>query len=51
MNEKVGVYICHCGTNIAGTIDVEEVGDLAREQPQVAIARGISSCALAWVRN
>ena len=22
--EKVGVYICHCGTNIAGTVDVEE---------------------------
>ena len=25
MSEKVGVYICHCGTNIAGTIDVEDV--------------------------
>ncbi len=23
--EKIGVYICHCGTNIAGTVDVEEV--------------------------
>ncbi len=39
MNEKVGVYICHCGTNIAGTVDVMEVARWASEQPQVAIAR------------
>ena len=25
MAEKVGVYVCHCGSNIAGTVDVEEV--------------------------
>ncbi len=22
---RIGVYICHCGSNIAGTVDVEEV--------------------------
>jgi heterodisulfide reductase subunit A len=27
MNEKVGVYICHCGTNIAGTVDVADLRD------------------------
>jgi heterodisulfide reductase subunit A len=37
--EKVGVYICHCGTNIAGMVDVEEVARWASEQPNVAIAR------------
>ncbi len=37
--EKVGVYICHCGTNIAGTVEVEEVARWASEQPHVAIAR------------
>jgi len=25
MAEKVGIYVCHCGSNIAGMIDVEEV--------------------------
>ena len=39
MNEKVGVYICHCGTNIAGTVDVEEATRWAGEQPHVAVAR------------
>lgn len=39
MEEKVGVYICHCGTNIAGTVDVMEVAQWASEQPHVAIAR------------
>ncbi len=39
MSEKVGVYICHCGTNIAGTIDVEEVSLWAGDQPNVEVAR------------
>jgi heterodisulfide reductase subunit A len=25
MTEKIGVYVCHCGTNIAGVVDVTEV--------------------------
>jgi heterodisulfide reductase subunit A2 len=28
MTEKVGVYVCHCGSNIAGTVDVEDVAQL-----------------------
>ena len=39
MEEKVGVYICHCGTNIAGTVDVLEVAKWVSEQPHVEIAR------------
>ena len=39
MSEKVGVYVCHCGTNIAGTIDVEDVSVWAGEQPNVEVAR------------
>jgi heterodisulfide reductase subunit A len=35
----VGVYICHCGTNIAGIVDVEELARWSSEQPHVAIAR------------
>lgn len=37
----IGVYICHCGSNIAGTIDVEEVRKHAEELKDVAIARDI----------
>lgn len=29
--ERIGVYICHCGSNIAGTVDVEEVSKWAGE--------------------
>ena len=32
MSEKVGVYICHCGSNIAGVVDVEEVSKWAGEE-------------------
>jgi len=39
MDIKIGVYICHCGTNIAGTVDVEQVVEFAQELPSVTIAR------------
>ena len=29
MAEKVGIYVCHCGSNIAGMVDVEEVAKWA----------------------
>ena len=37
--KKIGVYICHCGTNIAGTVDVAAVCELAATQPGVGVAR------------
>ena len=37
--EKVGVYVCHCGTNIAAVVDVEEVTDFASTLDRVAVAR------------
>ena len=27
---KIGVYVCHCGTNIAATVDVEAVPSTRR---------------------
>ena len=39
MEQKIGVYICHCGSNIAGTVDVEKVTEFAKGLPSVAIAR------------
>ncbi len=32
---RIGVFVCHCGTNIAGVIDVEEVAERAGELPFV----------------
>ena len=31
MSERVGVYVCHCGSNIAGVVDVEDVSRWAGE--------------------
>jgi len=39
MEPKIGVYICHCGSNIAGIVDVEKVTEFAKNLPSVAIAR------------
>ena len=29
--ERIGVYVCHCGSNIAGMVDVEDVAQWAGE--------------------
>jgi len=32
MSERIGVYVCHCGSNIAGKVDVEGVAKWAKEE-------------------
>ena len=32
---RIGVFICYCGSNIAGTVDVEAVAEMARTLPDV----------------
>lgn len=39
MKPKIGVYICHCGTNIAGQVDVEDVAKYAATLDHVTITR------------
>ena len=33
---KIGVFVCHCGVNIAGTVDVQQVADAAAQEQGVA---------------
>jgi heterodisulfide reductase subunit A len=33
---RIGVFVCHCGTNIAATVDVEAVAQAAKAFPNVA---------------
>lgn len=35
---RIGVFVCHCGHNIAGALDVEGIVAAAREHPDVALA-------------
>ena len=39
MPKKIGFYVCHCGVNIAGRVNVEEVAEFARGLKNVAVAR------------
>ena len=36
---RIGIYVCHCGLNIAGVVDVEEVADYAKSLPDVVVAK------------
>jgi heterodisulfide reductase subunit A len=41
MNSKeprIGVFVCHCGLNIAGVVDVQQVTEYARTLPNVVVA-------------
>ncbi|MFH1652224.1 MAG: CoB--CoM heterodisulfide reductase iron-sulfur subunit A family protein, partial [Chloroflexota bacterium] len=39
MAPRIGVYVCHCGSNIAGAVDCGEVANAAKDLPAVAVAR------------
>ncbi len=39
MEKRVGVYICHCGSNIAGYVDIQKLVEFAQGLPSVVIAR------------
>lgn len=42
---RIGVFVCHCGSNIAGVVDVESVEEFAAKLPGVVHAeRMIYSC-------
>jgi heterodisulfide reductase subunit A-like polyferredoxin len=43
---RVGVFVCHCGSNIASVVDVEAVVEGSRDLPHVALAEhSIYACA------
>lgn len=43
---RIGVFVCDCGLNIAGTVDTEEVSRYAAELPDVAaVVRNRYTCA------
>jgi len=43
---RVGVFVCHCGSNIAGVVDVERVTEYAKTLPDVIYAgHQMFSCA------
>ncbi len=35
---RVGVFVCHCGINIASVVDVERVTDAIKDEPDVVLA-------------
>ncbi len=35
---RIGVFVCHCGTNIASTVDVKAVADTLGKEPAVVFA-------------
>ena len=38
-NDRIGVYICHCGYNIAETVNIERVIEALKNYPGVAVAK------------
>ncbi|HJC35144.1 MAG TPA: FAD-dependent oxidoreductase, partial [Candidatus Mediterraneibacter faecipullorum] len=36
--QRIGVFVCHCGSNIAATVDVKKVAEMALHEPGVVHA-------------
>lgn len=36
--QRIGVFVCHCGTNIAGTVDVKAVAEALKNEPGVVFS-------------
>ncbi len=36
--QRIGVFVCHCGTNIAGTVDVKAVAEALKYEPGVIVS-------------
>jgi NADH:ubiquinone oxidoreductase subunit E/NAD-dependent dihydropyrimidine dehydrogenase PreA subunit len=39
MSERIGVYICHCGTNIAQNVDIPAAAEFAKTLPEVVVVK------------
>ncbi len=37
--QRIGVFVCHCGTNIAGTVDVSQVAEALSHEPGVVYSK------------
>ena len=52
---RVGVFVCHCGSNIGGVVDVESVAEYAKTLPDVVFStHNLYTCAedgLTAIRN
>jgi heterodisulfide reductase subunit A len=55
MSIRIGVFVCHCGTNIGGIVNVPEVVEYARRLPHVVFSEGnLYTCSedgLSSIRN
>ncbi|MBN1954852.1 MAG: CoB--CoM heterodisulfide reductase iron-sulfur subunit A family protein [Anaerolineae bacterium] len=49
---KIGVFVCHCGSNIAGHVDVAAVADYAEQLPGVVfVQRNLYTCSEAGLNE
>ena len=37
--QRIGVFVCHCGTNIAATVDVKAVAEALKLEPGVVVSK------------
>ena len=49
---RIGVFVCNCGSNIAGFLNCKEIAEYAKTLPNVVFTReNLFSCSEAGVRH
>jgi heterodisulfide reductase subunit A2 len=41
---KIGVFLCHCGKNIAGTVDVPKLAEELKKDPNLVVLDQVFTC-------
>lgn len=49
--QRIGVFVCWCGSNIAATVDVKKVAETLGKEPGVVFPPTTNICALRQVRT
>jgi len=49
---RIGVFLCHCGTNIAGVVDIPQVAEYTRKLPDVVfVEENIHTCSSEGIQH
>lgn len=49
--QRIGVFVCHCGSNIAATVDVKKVVEMVQMEPGVVHAEDYGETQKGWTAD
>jgi heterodisulfide reductase subunit A len=51
IDEKIGIFLCSCGTNIGGTLNLEKIKEVFKENPNYFVFDDLYLCSEAGLEK